>query len=97
VVAWKNVPQDPRSILQWRQRIVDCFSPDGSLRSLANSTAELGVERMRQVAARYGADYGIVPAALPGLRDLPWPVLYANDGYVVLGLEEAEATPPPAE
>jgi len=95
VVAWKNVPQDPRSILQWRQRIVDCFSPDGSLRSLANSTAELGVERMRQVAALYGADHGIVPAALPGLRDLPWPVLYANDGYVVLGLEEAEATPVP--
>lgn len=94
VVAWKNVPQDPGSILQWRQRIVDCFSPDGSLRSLANSTAELGVERMRQVAARYGADYGIVPASLPGLHDLPWPVLYANDGYVVLGLEEAEATPP---
>jgi len=86
VVSWKNSPQDARSLLEWRRRILDCFSPTGRLSDLERSTAALGGERMREVADRYGAGYAIVPTDLPGLEDLPFERLHANDSYVVLDL-----------
>jgi hypothetical protein len=83
VVSWKNIPQDARSLLQWRARVADCFSRDGSLAAAERSTAALGIDRMRLVAGRYGADHAIVPLDTPGLTDLPWPRLHANAGYAV--------------
>ena len=85
-VSWKNMPQDPRSLVEWRARIVDCFSRNGSLTALEATTAALGPERMRLAAARCGADHAIVPLDAPGVADLPWPRLHANDGYAVLRL-----------
>jgi hypothetical protein len=90
VVAWKNSPQDVAALVEWRRRILDCFSADGSLSGMERSTAALGVDRMRAVAERYDAGFAIVPADLAGLAELPFPVLHANDGYVVLDLR-----PPP--
>jgi hypothetical protein len=86
VVAWKNSPQDAASLVEWRRRIADCFSSDGSLRGLEWSTAALGAARMRCVAARYNARIAIVPLDSPGLTDLPFERLHANDRYVVLEL-----------
>jgi hypothetical protein len=90
VVSWKNIPQDARSIVQWRARLADCFSRDGSLVTAERSTAALGPERMRTVAVRYGADHAIVPLDTPGLADLPWPRLHANAGYAVYRIPAAE-------
>jgi hypothetical protein len=86
VVSWKNIPQDPAGIVTWRQRVLDCFSFDGTLASMSRSTVALGPQRLNQVAKRYRADFILAPqsslAALPGTP----PVAYHNAGYVVLPL-----------
>jgi len=101
VVAWKNMPQDPRSLVIWRARIVDCFSRNGTLVDLERSTATLGEDRLRLVADRYGAAYAVVPLdalATPAVHSLaesasakeplplPFPVLHANSHYAVIQL-----------
>lgn len=85
VVSWKNSPQDPRSLAEWRRRILECFSADGRLTDMARSTATLGADRLREVADRYGASFAIVPTG-PGVDDLPYRPIHANAGYVVLDL-----------
>ncbi len=91
VVSWKNMPQDPESVVAWRQRIFDLFSPEGddSLKGLERSTASLGEARVREVAERYGADHIVVPQKV--IDDLGEPLpeaerLHANSGYVVYRL-----------
>jgi hypothetical protein len=93
VVSWKNSPQDAASLVEWRRRIIDCFSRDGRLADLERSTATLGVERLREVAHRYAADFAIVPANVAGLEALPFERLHGNAGYVVLDLRGASGTP----
>ena len=88
VVAWKNSPQDAQGLVEWRRRIADCFSPDGSFRDLTRSTATLGAELMREVARRYGADLAIVPLDAVGVDTLPFERLHANDRYAVFDLAE---------
>jgi hypothetical protein len=89
VVAWKNSPQDAVSLLEWRRRIGDCFSADGTLVDMERSTAALGAGRMREVAERYGADHAIVPLCVPDLGGLPFERLHANAGYAVYRLRPA--------
>lgn len=91
VVSWKNMPQDPESVVAWRQRIFDLFSPEGndSLKELERSTASLGEVRVSEVAERYGADHIVVPQKVIEQRGEPLPSaerLYANDGYSVYRL-----------
>jgi hypothetical protein len=88
VVGWKNSPQDAASLVAWRRRITDCFSADGTIRDMERSTAALGEARMRSVADRYGARIAIVPLDSPGLSELPFKRLHANDRYAVLELAE---------
>jgi hypothetical protein len=96
VVAWKNSPQDPRSLVEWRRRIDDCFAMRLGSNGLVQSTATLGADRMREVADRYGATHAIVPLDARGLESLPFPWLHANDGYVVLRLDPLTAGESPA-
>jgi hypothetical protein len=86
VVCWKNIPQDPAAIVEWRQRIVDCFSTDGTLTGQLSSTASLGVKRLNEVAKQYAADFVIAPRK--SLTSLPdgQPAVYQNATYVVLPL-----------
>jgi len=90
VVCWKNIPQDARSILDWRQRIIDCFSVDGTVKTLASSTADLGAERLREAARKYGADHIIVPVNRLVPFPLPGEPLHVARGYAVHRIE-----PPP--
>lgn len=90
VVAWKNSPQDAVSLLEWRRRILACFSADGRLVDMERSTAALGAARMRDVADRYAADHAIVPLDVAGLDALPFERLHANARYAVYRL-----APPP--
>lgn len=89
VVAWKNIPQEPEGIVAWRQRMLDCFSADGSLRGMVRSTVSLGQRRLEQVARRYAAGYVIAPRAVVDEADFKLPQVYANDGYVILRLSDA--------
>ena len=86
VVAWKNVPQDPVSILEWRQRIIDCFSYDGTIRNMARSTCVLGVSRLNQVAEVYGARFVVAPLKSFVAMPRPPKASYRNSNYVVIKL-----------
>jgi len=86
VVSWKNNPQDARSLVEWRQRISDCFSPNGSIADMERSTAALGPERLRVAAERYGADYVVVPLDSPRLAEIPGERLHANAVYAIYRL-----------
>jgi hypothetical protein len=87
VVGWKNSPQDARSLVEWRQRFVDCFSRDASFANMERSTAALGPERLRKVAEKYAATHAIIPVDVPGVDALPFTRLYANRGYAVYQLK----------
>jgi hypothetical protein len=91
VVSWKNSPQDAASLVEWRTRILDCFSRSGGLVDMERSTVSLGPARLRAVAARYGADHLIVPVDAPFIDDVPGERLYANDAYAVYRLSADRA------
>ena len=87
VAGWKNSPQDARSLVEWRQRFVDCFSRDGGFANMERSTAALGPERLRLVAQRYGATHAIIPVDLLGVDTLPFERLHANRVYAIYRLK----------
>jgi len=87
VVGWKNSPQDARSLVEWRQRMVACFSRDGEFPNMERSTAALGADRLRRVAEEYGATHAIIPLDVPGLDTLPFERLHANHSYAVYRLQ----------
>ena len=87
VVGWKNSPQDARSLVEWRQRFIDCFSRDGSFANMERSTAALGPDRLRRAAEQYGATHAIIPLDVPGVDTLPFERLHANRGYAVYRLK----------
>ncbi|MFM7107136.1 MAG: DUF6798 domain-containing protein [Planctomycetaceae bacterium] len=89
VVSWKNMPQDARSLVEWRRRIVECFSRDGGVAAMESTTAALGIDRLREVADRYGADHAIVPRA--AAEGLPFPRLHENAAYAVIRLAPVTA------
>ena len=91
VVSWKNSPQDAASLVEWRKRMVDCFSRSGSMVEMERSTVSLGPERVREVMARYGADHAIVPLDAPLLEPIPGERLYANSAYAVYRLAGDQA------
>lgn len=88
VVCWKNIPQSPAAIVEWRQRIIDCFSSDGTIAGQVISTVSLGPERLNEIAAKYAADFIIAPrksmSAIPNTST----VVYQNACYVVLPLPQ---------
>jgi len=94
VVCWKNSPQDPASLVAWRQRILDCFSPTGSLAEMERSTASLGSHRLIEVADRYGADHIVVPIDAPLVEAMPGERLHANGAYAVYRLREPPTARP---
>jgi hypothetical protein len=88
VVSWKNSPQDARSLIEWRRRIVNVFSPSGQFGDMGSSVTALGPERIRDVAATYGATHAIVPVPFAWQPDLPFDRVYANAGYVVYRIDQ---------
>ena len=95
VVSWKNSPQDARSLVEWRRRITDCFSPGGKISDMERSTAALGPDRIRVVADRYAADHMVVPLDSPRLAEMPGERLHANGVYAVYRFAAPPAGEPP--
>jgi hypothetical protein len=87
VVGWKNSPQDARSLVEWRQRFVDCFSREGSFANMERSTAALGPDGQRRAAEQYDATHAIIPLDVPGVDTLPFERIHANRGYAVYRLK----------
>ncbi len=59
VVNRKDIPQDARGILEWNRRIKEIYYYDGpaGLVGPIDSLGQLGDERVRELARKYGADY----------------------------------------
>lgn len=81
VVSRKDVPQDARTIVQWWNRLQDIHgtqSCDPEYKWYASLTAR-GEATLRQLGAKYGADY-LLTEATPRLA---LELLYANRVYAV--------------
>lgn len=87
LVNWKNIPQAPSSIIEWRRRLVACFSSDGSLKGMATDAGALGRERLLAVAGTYAADHAIVASDAPGIDGPGMKRLYDNDHYAVYRID----------
>lgn len=97
VVNWKDVPQDPAGVIEWRRRIHDIYptvsTPEGPL--VLNSPEQWGARRVLEVARRYGATYIVARSEPPlGLDE----VFAANSntpeggGYAVYKIDAAPQT-----
>jgi len=102
VVTRKEIPQDAASIVQWWERLreIHGIERDAPQRYWHGSLAELGAERLKQLGAKYQADYVLTEA--PGLElpptparpekiaapKLPLEILYQNEGYAVYRLPD---------
>jgi hypothetical protein len=81
VVNRKDIPQDTRGILEWDRRIKDIYYYEdvGGIKGPIDSLSQLEVDRVRELAKKYGAD--MVLADRGQLLSLPR--AYWNEEYVV--------------
>ena len=79
--TWKEIPQDARGIVEWRRRMDEFCSTRGLVpgQRWFESPAELGGERLRELAAKERIDYVLAPADPP----LPLPIAYRNKTYII--------------
>ncbi len=85
VVTYKDVPQDPVNLLEWRRRLYDVFKRGGHPQlPWCQSIGELGTSRVRKLATRYQFDYVVTRPDYP----LALPIVYRNETYVVYSVEE---------
>jgi hypothetical protein len=85
VVDWKDVPQDAKTLVEWRRRIETIYAtgfPDGP--RWYDPLAEVGAKRLRELGAKYNADFVITERTDPlvGLD-----VVYENGTYVIYRLK----------
>ena len=90
---WKDAPQDSAGVLAWKRRIDDLFPDVGAVVEpwILAEPSQLGGDRVRALAAKYGATF-VLTAAEPPL-DLPraWPKQDADiDYYAVYDLTPAQ-------
>jgi hypothetical protein len=85
VVNRKDIPQDARGILEWNRRIKEIYYYDGpaGLVGPIDSLGQLGDERVRELARKYGADYVLSDRS----QLLSLPRAYRNEEYVVYRVE----------
>ena len=88
-VTWKDMPQDAASIEKWWQRLRDCFGTgqqDPNNR-WHQSLAELGDEKLRELAKKYAAQYAVVEVipAVPRFKNAP---VYENKSYAVYRIDD---------
>jgi hypothetical protein len=90
VVDEKN-PIIPSDVVAWYRRLEDVSGRPGfgSLPEAEAGYHEMTPERLDSLIRRYGVDYAVFRAHFPG-NQLNWPVVYANDGFVVLDLGSRE-------
>ncbi|MFV2070679.1 MAG: DUF6798 domain-containing protein, partial [Pirellulales bacterium] len=81
VANYKDVPQDARSLVEWWQRIdaLYRFDSDEGQRKYRRTLAQQGDQRLKELAARYGARYLVTERKPP----LGFKMLYDNRRYVV--------------
>jgi hypothetical protein len=84
VANWKDVPQDAKSLLEWRHRIQTIYMtdlPEGP--RWYDPLALVGAKRLRELAAEYNADFIITERTDPLAKV---DMVYENDTYVIYRL-----------
>jgi len=78
---WKDIPQDPRGLVEWRLRMQNVFynGDPCSWRSWYESPGDKPTKQLRKLAAKYHADYVLCPTSL----ELELPIVYRNNFYAV--------------
>lgn len=86
IVNWKDLPQDARSIVQWRNRVDEVIVPQQQYELGLMSFSD---DQLRELANRYGARYLLVPqwqvdlAGLSKLKQVYPPSTATKAGFVV--------------
>lgn len=79
VVTWKDVPQDPKGIVEWHLRLSE-------IRMFLNRSFDKPIKevttRLIELSEKYGFQYFIVDKRFP-FPKLPAPVLHENRSYVI--------------
>ena len=93
VANWKEIPQDARGIVQWREMLKDLYGTDVQPPQLWHEPlAELGAERLKQLGEKYGADYVITVARPLNLKvagpPLELKVVHKNWYYCIYQLRD---------
>ena len=94
--SWKDMPQDPAGIVQWKRRVDDLFPELPELGEFRNRR-----KRMRgqdaawflEKAEKYRANYILLDLR----HKIPWEPVYRNDHFGVFAVASAKAPPRPAE
>ncbi|MGD9126506.1 MAG: hypothetical protein PVH19_03925 [Planctomycetia bacterium] len=88
VVNWKDIPQDPESLKEWWDRMIDIHatgSSDPAYRWYP-TLADQSPIRLQELGRRYGASY-VITVSWPPL-DLP--LVYCNGDFSIYRLEEVK-------
>lgn len=75
VAAWKDMPQDSASVVEWFERLSECYPVD-SERSLAPWTTE----KILDLHKRYGFRYVLIDRRVGGQSPPLLPLLYPSSG-----------------
>ncbi len=79
---WKDVPQDPGSIVEWFRRYQDIYMHENEWGEQVpyRSLGEVGTERIRELASLHGIDFVLAreypPLALPVVFENAWFTIY---------------------
>ena len=80
VVNRKDIPQDAAGIVEWHDRLKDIYTTQfGGVDQSVDSVGALEMDRVRELAAKYHAQYVLSDRA----QLLKLPVVYRNEEYVV--------------
>lgn len=85
VATWKDIPQDPNSIVHWWRRICRLYGTgrEPPFRRWYRSLARLGPDKLRALGKQYEASYVLT-------RSRPWlplPEVYRNRNYAIYRLD----------
>ncbi|TWU25652.1 DUF6798 domain-containing protein [Bythopirellula polymerisocia] len=92
---WKDVPQDPASIVEWFRRNREIYSHTNEWGKQVSyrSLGELGTDRIREIASQHGIDFIIANEYPP----LGLPVVFENDWFKIYRSTTKGSSPPPEE
>ena len=84
VVNWKEMPQDARSIVRWRDMLyaIHEVDPDSDNPQWYTALGDMGAVRLRRLGQQFAADY-VLTERNP---EVPLPLVYQNEMYVVYRL-----------
>jgi hypothetical protein len=92
VANWKEIPQDAAAMGEWWQRLGDLSPPGENLpdQRTYKMLPELGADRLRQLGAKYEADFVLTVVTEPLL---PLEVVYKNRTYVIYKMIRCSSQP----